>query len=130
MDVLNFFSRKLHKNKFCVPPQPHLLTVYRGGWGVSAWGCLLHCMPGYTPSPVSRMTDRCKNTTLPQTSFAGGNERIWTPGGAHPWRPLGSANASRPRSLLVNIPNEGECTLTDHSRVFFFRCEVNSNLSN
>ena len=23
--------------------------------------------------PVNRMTDRCKNITLPQTSFAGGN---------------------------------------------------------
>ena len=28
--------------------------------------------PG-TP-PVNRMTDRCKNITFPQTSFAGGNE--------------------------------------------------------
>ena len=27
---------------------------------------------GQTPSPVNRMTDRCKNITLPQTSFAGG----------------------------------------------------------
>ena len=25
--------------------------------------------------PVNRMTDRCKNITLPQTSFAGGNRR-------------------------------------------------------
>ena len=25
------------------------------------------------PPPVNRMTDRCKNITLPQTSFAGGN---------------------------------------------------------
>ena len=25
-----------------------------------------------TPPPVNRMTDRCKNTTLPQTSFTGG----------------------------------------------------------
>ena len=25
-----------------------------------------------TPPPVNRMTDRCKNITLPQTSFAGG----------------------------------------------------------
>ena len=28
--------------------------------------------------PVNRMTHRCKNITLPQTSFAPGNERIWT----------------------------------------------------
>ena len=27
---------------------------------------------GQTPSPVDRMTHRCKNITLPQTSFAGG----------------------------------------------------------
>ena len=26
--------------------------------------------------PVNRMTDRCKNITLPQTSFAGGNNAI------------------------------------------------------
>ena len=32
---------------------------------------LAHCMLGYTPS-VNRMTDRCKNITLPQTSFACG----------------------------------------------------------
>ena len=30
------------------------------------------CMLAYTP-PVNRMTDRCKNITLPQTSFADGN---------------------------------------------------------
>ena len=31
---------------------------------------------GITPPPVNRMTDRCKNITLPQTSFAGGNNVI------------------------------------------------------
>ena len=32
-------------------------------------------IPGCTEAdtPVNRMTDRCKNSTLPQTSFAGGN---------------------------------------------------------
>ena len=31
-------------------------------------------LPRYSPPPpVNRMTDRCKNITLPQTSFAGGN---------------------------------------------------------
>ena len=29
--------------------------------------------PGPGIPPVNRMTDRCKNITLPQTSFAGGN---------------------------------------------------------
>ena len=32
----------------------------------------VHCMLRYTPSPVNRMTDGCKNITLLQTSFAGG----------------------------------------------------------
>ena len=33
--------------------------------------------PGCTPPPlrVNRMTDRCRNITLPQTSFAGGNNK-------------------------------------------------------
>ena len=36
-------------------------------------------VPGGVPAqvlhpPVNRMTDRCKNITLPQTSFAGGNK--------------------------------------------------------
>ena len=32
--------------------------------------------PG-TPPPVNRMTNMCKNITLPQTSFAGGNNRSY-----------------------------------------------------
>ena len=40
------------------------------GWGVW-WWCIPACN-GADP-PVNRMTDRCKNITLPQTSFAGGN---------------------------------------------------------
>ena len=28
------------------------------------------------PPPVNRMIDRCKNITLPQTSFAGGNKEL------------------------------------------------------
>ena len=31
------------------------------------------------PPPVNRMIDRCKNITLPQTSFAGGNNMVCTP---------------------------------------------------
>ena len=31
---------------------------------------------GMPPPPVNRMTDRCKNITLPQTSFAGGKNSI------------------------------------------------------
>ena len=32
-------------------------------------------VPAQVLPPVNRMTDRCKNITLPQTSFAGGNKR-------------------------------------------------------
>ena len=34
-------------------------------------GVSTHCMLGFNP-PINRNTDRCKNITLPQTSFAGG----------------------------------------------------------
>ena len=57
-----------------------------GGFSVQGWGSLSGvsvfrgpCPVGggpvrETPSfpPVNRITDRCKNITLPQTSFAGG----------------------------------------------------------
>ena len=52
------------------------------GGSVCSWGCLLPggCIPacnGADPlPPVNRMTDRCKNITLPQTSFAGGNKTV------------------------------------------------------
>ena len=70
-----------------------LLTVYRSirGGGVSAKGgsaqggvCLRGVYPGVSAlgvcipacngadTPVNRVADRCKNITLPQTSFAGG----------------------------------------------------------
>ena len=44
-------------------------------WGVSAQGgvCLMGCTP---PAPVNRMTDRCKNITLPQTLFVGGKNKM------------------------------------------------------
>ena len=34
---------------------------------------------GIPPPPVNRMTDRCKIITLPQTSFAGGNNYLHIP---------------------------------------------------
>ena len=37
------------------------------------------CMP-HTPPPVNRITDRCKNITFAQTTFAGGNNDIRIPG--------------------------------------------------
>ena len=55
----------------------------QGGTGVYlVWGVYLllggvpalgGTYPGTPPPPVNRMTNRCKNMTLPQTSFAGGN---------------------------------------------------------
>ena len=43
---------------------------------IACWDTHLlpHCMLGYTSPLVNRMTDRCKNITFPQTSFAGGNK--------------------------------------------------------
>ena len=41
--------------------------------GVSAPGGLHLVLRGGLLPPVNRMTNRCKNITLPQTSFAGGN---------------------------------------------------------
>ena len=34
------------------------------------------CLQGDPPPPVNRITRRCKNITLPETSFTGGNNRI------------------------------------------------------
>ena len=45
-------------------------------WGVPAQGGYL---PRYSP-PVNKMTDRCKNITLPQTSFARGNKNVKSKG--------------------------------------------------
>ena len=57
--------------------------------GVCPGGCLVRgrCLPirsvcvcawggGVHLSPMNRMTDRCKNITLPLTSFAGGNKAL------------------------------------------------------
>ena len=35
-------------------------------------GCIQSCNGSDTHPPVNRITDRCKDITLPQTSFAGG----------------------------------------------------------
>ena len=54
-----------------VPAQGDVPTlgVHLSGGGVPAEGVPAQVLP-----PVNRMTDRCKNITLPQTSFAGGNK--------------------------------------------------------
>ena len=75
----------------CVPPAccpclPTRTAPCSGGGGIPAWGVYLPrgytCrgvyLPMYSPPHVNRMTDRCKNIILPQTSFAGGkNMSIW-----------------------------------------------------
>ena len=56
----------------CVPARGMYLPLACTRGGVYLPGGYL---PRYSP-PVNRMTDRCKNITLPQTSFAGGNNRL------------------------------------------------------
>ena len=62
----------------------HALEGYLPGSGVPARGCTCQGgvpaqgvpaqgVPAQVLPPVNRITDRCKNITLPQTSFAGGN---------------------------------------------------------
>ena len=47
------------------------------GGGVPAQGCVpAGGVPAQVLPPVNRMTDRCKNITLPQTSFAGA-KKVW-----------------------------------------------------
>ena len=40
-----------------------------GGWCAWSRGVLPQCLVGYHPSPVNRMTNRCKNITLATTSL-------------------------------------------------------------
>ena len=53
------------------------------GPGVCTWSQRVYLVRGGggtcpgNPPPVNRMTDRCKNITLPQTSFAGGKNVTW-----------------------------------------------------
>ena len=59
---------------------------FRGGGGVlvnpSCRQTLLEADPPSEADPhsVNRMTDTCKNISLPQTSFAGGKNRLMPPG--------------------------------------------------
>ena len=59
--------------------------------GCLVWrGVVSHHALRQTPPPVNRMTNRCKNITLPQTPFAGGNNSLaapsfeWTPPPGNP----------------------------------------------
>ena len=53
-------------------------SLTNGGCTCPGGTCRRCTCPGAVPAqvlpPVNRMTDRCKNMTLPQTSFAGGNK--------------------------------------------------------
>ena len=67
----------------CVPPAhwSYLATTHAHppGAATHAPGSNHACPPREqprTPPPVNGMTNRCKNITLPQTSFAGGNNMI------------------------------------------------------
>ena len=55
-------------------PSPRLQTPSPLMQTPSLQSCHLSCILGSQPHsfPVNRMTDTCKNITLPQTSFAGG----------------------------------------------------------
>ena len=53
--------------------------VPRGVHGLGGYMVLEGVIPACTETdpPVNRMTNRCKNITLPQTSFAGSNDKPW-----------------------------------------------------
>ena len=84
------------------------------GWGAWSWGgawspggASQHALR-QTP-PVNRMTNRCKNITLPQTSFPGGNESQYTSQESLRFPKRGAAN-----SLLAAVssnPNTGYANL-------------------
>ena len=51
------------------------VTAQRGGYlprGCTCRECTCQGLPAWEGVSVKRMTDRCKNISLPQTSFAGG----------------------------------------------------------
>ena len=63
-------SRMRTARLFPISPTMHCSGGVPGPGGVPA-----QVLP--PPSPMNRMTDRCKNITLPQTSFAGGNKKAF-----------------------------------------------------
>ena len=59
------WSRGVHGPVGCMVP---------GGVHGPGGGGIPSCTEAEPPAPVNRMTNRCKNITLPQNSFAGGNK--------------------------------------------------------
>ena len=67
------------------------MVLWEGGCVVLFGGCVTGgacmtgaCMTGgvhgmHAPPPVNRITDRCKNITFAQTTFAGGNKWLFLP---------------------------------------------------
>ena len=60
------------------------------------------------PPPVNRMTNRCKNITLPQTSFAGGNK--WTIDANNVWK----RKYNGPRKVTFSLCTDGYFSVTLH----------------
>ena len=59
-----------HASQPCTPPQPCMPTPATMHTPLTT----MHAPPrNHAHPPMNRMTNRCKNITLPQTSFAGGN---------------------------------------------------------
>ena len=69
-----YLPRGLYLQEGCTCPG----DVHARGCTCQGWGVYPSVQWGMHPL-VNRMTDRCKNITLPQTSFAGGNHQLDRP---------------------------------------------------
>ena len=69
------------------------------------------CNAYWDSTPLNRMTDRCKNITLPQTSFAGGNKNAFQYDVNRPLVDHIPACTGRGRcTCLGGVPAQGRCT--------------------
>ena len=94
----------------------------RGHGGVCSGEGVSQHAPRQTP-PVNRMTDRCKNISLPQTSFVGGKNRL-----AHPplklptlWEILGLLllkHSRYPTDLGSNSYSAGNASKKNQNALF------------
>ena len=94
---------KINKNKIAFQQDAYRPLIARisqhalcmgvsGPWGVCSGGVGIPACTEADQSPVNRMTDRCKNITLPQTLFAGGKKS--------PWIKVGSKDVLSPKSEI------------------------------
>ena len=65
------FSKSVCKHTCLRYPKPKLPNAIRKQVCIP-----VGCVPPASVATVNRMTDRCKNITLPQTSFTGGNKEL------------------------------------------------------